>query len=71
MVSSSTSGRLSTGLPTAPSSFCVVVIETGEDLARWESEAELAACLAFGGLAPEDVLINTDVPVINDITSWT
>ena len=58
-------------MPTAPSSYRVVVIETGEDLGCWEAEAEPAACLAFRGLAPEDVLITADVPVTNGNTSWT
>ena len=58
------------GLPTAPSSFRVVVIDTGEDLGSWESEAELAACLAFSRLSPEDVEVVGDVPVMNGITAW-
>ena len=48
-----------------------MVIDTGEDLGCWETPAELAACLAFSRLAPEDVEIVGDVPVMNAITSWT
>ena len=48
-----------------------MVIETGADLGCWESQAELHACLAFSRLTPEDVLITTDAPVMNDITAWT
>ena len=59
------------GLPTAPSSFRVVLIDTGEDLGCWESGAELAACLAFSRLSPDDVEIVGDEPVMNAITSWT
>ena len=59
------------GLPPGPASFRVVIIDTGEDLGCWESEAELAACLAFSRLSPEDVEIVGDVPVMNAITSWT
>ncbi len=59
------------GLPTAPASFRVVVIATGEDLGCWESGAELAACLAFSRLSPEDVEIVGDVPVMNGLTAWT
>ena len=59
------------GLPTAPASFRVVVIDTGEDLGCWESEAELAACLAFSRLSPEEVEIVGDVPVMTGITAWT
>ena len=58
-------------MPTALSSYRVVVIETGEDVGCWQSEAELAACLAFGGLVLQHVLITADVPVTNGITSWT
>ncbi|MDE0028304.1 MAG: hypothetical protein OXU42_02740 [Deltaproteobacteria bacterium] len=58
-------------MPTAPASFRVVVIDTGEDLGCWESEAELAACLTFSRLSPEDVEIVGDVPVITSITAWT
>lgn len=59
------------GLPAAPASFRVVVIDTGEDLGCWESGAELAACLAFSRLSPDDVEIVSDMPVMNAITSWT
>ena len=59
------------GLPEAPSSFRVVVVETGEDLGCWQTAAELRACLAFSRLSPEDVEVFSDVPVMNGIASWT
>ena len=59
------------GLPAAPSSFRVVVIDTGEDLGCWQSAAELRACLAFSRLSLEDVEVCSDVPVMNGITAWT
>ena len=59
------------GLPAAPLSFRVVVVETGEDLGCWQTAAELRACLAFSRLSPEDVEVFSDMPVMNGIASWT
>ena len=59
------------GLPAAPSSFRVVVIDTGKDLGCWQSAAELRACLAFSRLSLEDVEVYSDVPLMNGITAWT
>ena len=59
------------GLPAAPSSFRVVVIDTGEDLGCWQTAAELQACLAFSRLSLDDVEVLSDVPVMNGITAWT
>ena len=59
------------GLPAAPSSFRVVIVETGEDLGCWHTAAELRACLAFSRLSPEDVEVFSDVPVMSGIASWT
>ena len=59
------------GLPAAPSSFRVVVIDSGEDLGCWQSAAELRACLAFSRLSLEDVEVCSDVPVMNGIAAWT
>ena len=59
------------GLPAAPSSFRVVVLDTGEDLGCWPTAAELRACLAFSRLSLDDVEVLSDVPVMNGITAWT
>ena len=59
------------GLPAAPSSFRMVVIDTGEDLGCWQTAAELRACLAFSRLSLDDVEVLSDVPVMNSITAWT
>ena len=59
------------GLPVAPSSFRVVVIDTGEDLGCWQTPAELQACLAFSRLSLDDVEVLSDVPIMNGITAWT
>ena len=59
------------GLPAAPSSFRLVVLDTGEDLGCWQTTAELWACLAFSRLSLDDVEVLSDVPVMNGIAAWT
>ncbi len=56
------------GLPPFPPSYTVIETATGEDHGTFESLAEVAACLAFARLSPDEVEIVSDVPAI--AASW-
>ena len=56
------------GLPPFPPSYTVIETATGEDHGTFESLAEVAACLAFARLSPDEVEIVSDVPAV--AASW-
>ena len=56
------------GLPWFAPSYTVIEIATGEDHGTFESLAEVAGCLAFTRLSPDEVEIVSDVPAI--AASW-
>ena len=56
------------GLPPYPPSYTVIEVATGEDHGTFESPAEVAACLAFARLSPDEVEIVSDVPAM--AASW-
>ena len=58
------------GLPVAAPRLRVIEVETGDDLGTWETWAEVHACLAFAGLDPEAVEIETDISPMASLTSW-
>ena len=58
------------GLPVSQPRFTVLEIANGVDHGTFESEAELAACLAFARLAPDEVEIISDVSPMATLTSW-
>ena len=52
------------GLPVWPPHYTVIELETNEDHGTFETEAEVAACLVFAGLRPNQVEIRSDVPLM-------
>ena len=52
------------GVLVRPLQYTVIELETGEDHGTFESEAEVAACLAFARLRPDQVEIRSDVPLM-------
>ena len=56
------------GLPLFPPSYRVIEIATGADHGTFESQAEVAACLAFARLSPDEVEIVPDIPAM--AASW-
>ncbi len=58
------------GLPAGPTRYRVLEIATGADHGQWDSLAEVAACLAFANLSPEDVVIESDASLMASLTAW-
>ena len=58
------------GIPAWPARYTVIDRATGEDHGTYDSHAEVAACLAFAKLAPNDVEIVSDTSVMASWTSW-
>ena len=56
------------GLPPFPPSYRVIETATGADHGTFESRAEVAACLAFARLSPDEVEIVPDIPAM--AASW-
>ena len=56
------------GLPPFPPSYRVIETATGADHGTFESQAEVAACLAFARLSPHEVEIVPDIPAM--AASW-
>lgn len=52
------------GAPAGPPFYSVIELDTGEDHGTYETEAEVAACLAFAGLHPDQVEIRSNVPLL-------
>ena len=52
------------GAPAGPPFYSVIELETREDHGTYETEAEVAACLAFAGLRPDQVEILSNVPLL-------
>ena len=52
------------GAPAGPPFYTVIELDTGEDHGIYETEAEVAACLAFAGLRPDQVEIRSNVPLL-------
>ena len=52
------------GAPAGPPFYTVIELDTGEDHGTYETEAEVAACLAFAGLRPDQVEIRSNVPLL-------
>ena len=63
------SGQLR-GMPVYPPSYTVIEIGTGECHGTYDSEAEVAACLLFARLSPDEVEVIADTSVMNSLTSW-
>ena len=58
------------GLPAAAARYTVIEIATSRDHGTYDNPAEVAACLAFARLGPEDVEIVTDASPMAVLTSW-
>ena len=58
------------GLPAWPARYTVIEIATGADHGTYDSEAEVAACLAFAKLSRDEVEIVTDEPLIARFAAW-
>ena len=52
------------GVPVWPPQITVIELETGEDHGTFQTEAEVAACLAFAGLRPDQVEIRSNVTLL-------
>ncbi len=52
------------GTPAGPPFYSVIELDTQEDHGTYETEAEVAACLAFAGLRPDQVEIRSNVPLL-------
>lgn len=48
----------------------MIEIDTGVDHGTYDNPAEVAACLAFAKLGPDDVEIVSDVSPMAALTSW-
>ena len=58
------------GLPVSTPQHTVIVVATGQQLGTFESEAEVAACLAFSRLSRDDVEIVVDTAVMASLSAW-
>ena len=59
------------GIPVWDPSFTVIEVATGECHGTFDSEADVALCLAFAKLSRDQVDIVTDAPVTASFTGWT
>ena len=53
------------GATVGPPFYTVIEMETGQDLGTYETEAEVAACLAFAGLRSHQVEIRSNVAILS------
>ena len=58
------------GLPALPAHFTVIEIDTGECNGSFDNEAEVAACLVFAKLAPDQVEILSDTSAMTRYAAW-
>ena len=58
------------GIPIWPVQFTVIELATGEDHGTYDSEAEVAACLAFAKLSFDQVELLSDVSPMQRFTAW-
>ena len=58
------------GIPTWPTRYTVIELATGEDHGTYDSEAEVAACLAFAKLSFAQVEVLGDVSPMQRFTAW-
>ena len=58
------------GIPVWDPSFTVIELETGRELGTFDSEADVALCLAFEKLRRDQVEIVTDAPITARVTAW-
>ena len=58
------------GIPVWDPQFTVIELAAGEDYGTYDSEAEVAACLAFAKLSWEQVEVISDISPMASMTSW-
>ena len=58
------------GMPVYPPSFTVVELATGVDHGTYNTEADVALCLAFAHLSRDQVEVIADAPAIWSIAAW-
>ena len=58
------------GIPVWDPQFTVIELATGEDYGTYDSDAEVAACLAFDKLSWEQVEVISDISPMALMTSW-
>ena len=58
------------GLPLYPPSYTVIELATGEDRGTYDSEAEVAMCLAFARLSRDQVEVLVDRSPMQTFTAW-
>ena len=58
------------GIPVWPARYTVIELATGIDHGTFESDTEVAACLAFAKLGPDDVEIVSDASPMARFTAW-
>ena len=58
------------GIPVWDPQFTVIELATGEDYGTYDSEAEVAACLAFAKLSWEQVEVISNISPMALMTSW-
>ncbi len=59
------------GIPVWDPTWTVIEIATGEDLGTYDSEADVALCLAFAKLGRDQVEVLHDASPMSSLTSWT
>ena len=58
------------GIPVWPARYTVIELATGIDQGTFDSDAEVAACLAFAKLGPDDVEIVSNASPMERFTGW-
>ena len=58
------------GIPVWPPQYTVIELATGEDYGTYDSEAEVAMCLAFAKLSRDRVEVLSDISPMATMTGW-
>ena len=58
------------GMPVYPPSFTVIELATGVDHGTYDTEADVALCLAFAHLSRDQVEVISDAPAILSYAAW-
>ena len=58
------------GMPVYPPSYTVVELTTGTDHGTYDSEADVALCLAFARLSRDQVEVIADAPAVMRFAAW-
>ena len=58
------------GIPVWEPSFTVIELKTGRELGTFESEADVALCLAFEKLRRDQVEVVNDTSPLSSMTAW-